>query len=132
MANSTKYVRKTVRIEISESASYANPLVDETFTEEYTADTFKRGAPSAASGGKTVDLSEFSDVEDLVLVNKDASVRFDTTHRTGTTAGTANDQGARVDAGRIVCLGDVTPGNDIVLTGNSADVEVEYIAIGDV
>ena len=123
--SSTKYLRKRTIIEISRSSNYSDPIEGPTtITEEYQVTRYKKQEYLAATGGTTVDLSEFGTIQDLVIYNRDSTNYVDTTHRTGTTAGTAQAQSARIDASKAVSLGDVTPGNDLILTANSADCEV--------
>lgn len=129
MAESTKYLKKVTRYILSENADYTSPILPgREFVEEYTCTRYKKQAYLAATGGTTIDLSEFSTIEDLTVRNLDETNYVDTTHRTA--AGSTTDQSTRVDAGKSVSLGDVTPGSDLVLTANGADCAVEVEVFG--
>lgn len=130
--SSTKYLRKRTRIELSRNADYSDPIEDNEgeIVEEYQVTRYKKQEYLAATAGTTIDLSEFGTIEDLIVYNRDSTNYVSTTHRTA--AGAATDQNTRVDGGKSVSLGDVTPGSDLVLTANGAACEVVIEVYGTV
>lgn len=128
--SSRKYFRKVTRFEIARNPDYSDVLEAFELSEEYEITRYKRLEFLAGTGGDEVALDPFGAVEDIIILNRDASNFVDTTHRT--TPGGATDQNTRVDAKKAVSLGDVTPATSITLTANGADVECEVLVVGTV
>lgn len=121
MASSTKYLRRRTVVELSRSTDYSSPIYKEEHTETLTPTRHKILEILAVTGGLTIDLAEFGTITDIEIVNRDGTNFVDTTHRN--TPGGATDQNTRINAGQSVKLGPVTPGNDLVLTADTADCE---------
>lgn len=73
---------------------------------------------SAATGGTTVELGSLGTVAYLVIYNRDTTNYVDATFRSAGNGSTNNI--LRLAAGKMAVLSDVTAGNDLILTANTA------------
>jgi len=131
-SSSTKYLRTTIRTELSRSNDYSNPIDD---TSVIVEDTPTRCLINheflAATGGTTIDLSPFGTVTQVIIRNRDTTNYVDVTYRTA--AGGATDQNNRVYDHTPVTLGHgVTVASDLVFTANTADCECVVTVFGTV
>ena len=86
------------------------------------------------TGGKTIELGQFTTVKDVLVVNMDPTNFLDATFRN--TANGANDNIVRVEAAYDTShptwrfLGAMTPANDLVLAADTADVNAWIYVFG--
>lgn len=130
--SSTKYLRTTIRNELSRSSDYSNPIEDTTYTAE---DTPTRHIANheflAATGGTTIDLSPFGTVTQVLIMNLDKTNYVDVQFRTA--AGGATDNIVRVYDHTPVMLGHgITVANDLIFTANTAACECVLTVFGTV
>lgn len=128
--SSTKYLKIETTIRLANDNAYSSEIVPaHTITEEIEVTRYKRQGYLAATGGTTVDLSEFGTIYKCLIRNLDASNYVDTNHDT-VADGATSPQACRVFAEQVLVLTDVDPTQDLALTANGADCEVEIEVYG--
>ena len=120
--STTKYLKIERTVLLSRSNTYGSPIFEQTHTEEIEVTRYKKMEILAATGGTTVDLSEFGAIDKIIVSNRDATNYVEGTFRN--TSNGSNDNILRAEAGESFDTGGaITVANDIVLTANSAAVE---------
>ena len=140
MASARKYFKLTAQIEAALNSDYSNPLPGwpvEITSEWESHKVFAFTGLLADTTGITVDLGivdtaqDVGTVEDIIIVNKDTTNYVSAKVRTD--ASSTNDVILKCNPGRVLILGsDITEGNDLILTANTAAVECDVYVIGKV
>lgn len=126
------YQEVTIRAKFSDDSAFATLVAD------FAPAAYSPGAGTyramvfecrADTGGTTIDLGSFTTVTQILIKNKDASNYVDCVFRT--TGGGSNDMSLRVPAGSFIATGTtITIANDLVVTANTADVNLLVCIIG--
>ncbi len=82
----------------------------------------------ATAGGTTLDLSMFTTIDYIAILNRGPTNYVTVTHRSAGNG--SNDNIDRVAVNKFYVLTDVTPANDITLAANSAAVQCEVWIAG--
>lgn len=130
-SSSDKYYKVEKRVIISRNSDYSDPIHDYTYTDKATITRHMANEVLAVTGGLTYDLAPMGTIKDCIISNLDDTNYVDVTFRN--TANSATDNKVRILAGKSVNLGDtITPGNDLVLTADTADCECRIEVVGTV
>jgi hypothetical protein len=125
------YSRAEVTVSYGATSALQTPDLEKTFTSVPTSPTkFKFLKFSAATGGgTTVDLGEFTTIQELYFYNSDSSNYVTGTYREDGDSGAA-DRTFKCVAGQWLKLVQLVPGNDLVCVANSSACVCEVLVIG--
>jgi hypothetical protein len=126
----TRYTKTQIKTLISDNSDHNDPDCRSTFTAVTNSVTEGLAyVVQAATGGTTVDLTNFTTLNEVILHNTDTT-NFVTLLFS---ADNGNISGAtlRIPAGAQVCLTDVDPASTFTLTADTAAVCVDLMAWGD-
>lgn len=126
----TRYTKTQVKTMISDNSDHSDPSCRTTFTA-YTNSVTEGLAYSVAAvtGGTTIDLTNFTTLNEVTLHNVDA-VNY-ATLLFSTDVGNISAGTLKIPAGAQVVLTDVDPAATFTLTADTATVCIELFAWGD-
>lgn len=126
MAN---YSRASVEISYGATSALQDPDFEKTLVSVPTDPThYKQMKMTVATGGETIDLSEFTAIDECYIENQDATNYVTAVYRT--TADTSNNNTQRILKGQWIKIALVHPATDLLLTANTAACICTVICIG--
>lgn len=124
------YAKLKIGFVYSENSDYSLPRLN-ALIDAYTSSTathYEVQYRNIGTVAETLELGGFTTIQAIIIKNKDATNYVTETHRSAGNSSTDNIN--RIAAGKICILTDVTVSGDLILTANTAAVDVEVYVFG--